>query len=108
MAANKVETERSKRQRVSKLVHKCPTCRRRVKRPPFISLKDKVTRREVRYHSGGCLPAAAAEAERRGPEEIVLAFVHTRECGDAKGRLGCKGKCFAVELVEERGVSSWG
>jgi hypothetical protein len=80
-----------------------------VKRPPFISLTDRNTRRQRRFHGAAseanlaCLKAAAAEAERRGPEEIVLAFVHTRECGDAKGRLGCKGKCFAVELVEDRG-----
>jgi hypothetical protein len=82
---------------VSKAVHKCPACSRRVKRAPYIAMVDRKTRRDTRYHSGDCLAAATAEAERRGPREIVLRFAHTRECGDARGRFDCAGGCFAVD-----------
>jgi hypothetical protein len=94
---------------VSKAVHKCPACSRRVKRAPYIALKDRNTRRETRYHGAlseanlGCLEAAAAEAERRGADEIILAFYHSRACGDPAGKMSCRGGCFAVGIEEEEG-----
>jgi hypothetical protein len=83
---------------VSKPVYRCPSCLRRVKRAPSISLTDRRTRREMRYHGNitGCLRTAVLEAQRRGPEEIVLTFSHTRRCGNAAGKLSCRGGCFAA------------
>ncbi len=85
---------------MSKPVHKCPICSRRVKRAPFISLTDRETRRETRFHGAprlACLQAGAAEAERRGPDEVILRFAHPGSCGDQGGRLGRRGGCFTVE-----------
>jgi hypothetical protein len=83
-------------------VRRCPACSRRVKRAPYVSLQDRHTRKITRYHGGvaGCLEAAAAEAERRGADEIILAFYHTRVCGDPAGKMSCRGGCFAVSDVQ--------
>jgi hypothetical protein len=81
---------------VSKPVHKCPACSRRIKRAPYIALTDRRTRRERRYHGGDCSEAGLREAERRGPDEVVLRFAHPRSCGDPRGKLACEGRCFAI------------
>jgi hypothetical protein len=54
---------------VSKPVHKCPACSRRVCSTPYVRLQDKHTRKITRYHGNvaECLEAATAEAARRGP-----------------------------------------
>jgi hypothetical protein len=69
----------------SKPVYRCPACSRRVKRAPYISQTDRGTRRERRFYGAphfACLETAAAEAERRGPDEVILRFAHPRSCGD--------------------------
>jgi hypothetical protein len=77
--------------------HKCPACRRRVRAAPYVSLRDRETRQEVRYHAGPeCREAGALEAERLGPDQIILGFYHTRECGDPAGKMTCRGGCFVV------------
>jgi hypothetical protein len=58
--------------------HKCPHCYWRVKRAPFISLTDRGTRREARYHGGSCSPAGLARAEDLGPDRVILRFAHPR------------------------------
>jgi hypothetical protein len=79
-------------------VYRCPHCGRRVNRAPFISLTDRETRREVRFHSGDCSAAGLARAEELGPDRVILRFAHPRTtCGDSKGKLACSGQCFVVE-----------
>jgi hypothetical protein len=79
-------------------VYRCPQrCARRAKRVPFVSLTDRETRSERRYHGGGCSEAGLREAERRGPDEVVLRFAHPRSCGDPAGKMSCQGGCFTVE-----------
>lgn len=85
-------------------VHKCPACLRRVKRGPFLILRDRQTRREHRYHGAPhmvCLEAAAVEAERRGPDEVVLLFIHARSCADARSKLECAGRYFPLHDLQE-------
>ena len=83
--------------------HRCPACKRRVRSAPYVSLRDRHTRKITRYHGNvaGCLKDAMVEAQRRGPDEIVLAFYHTRRCGDPAGKLSCKRGCFAVDELED-------
>ena len=83
---------------MSKPVHKCPACSRRVKRAPYISLTDRKTRRESRYHGSDPYSGPGLrEAERRGPAEVVLRFAHPRSCGDSAGKMSYRGGCFTVE-----------
>ena len=82
------------------VVYKCPACRRRVKRSPYVSLTDRNTRWERRFHGAPhftCLETAAAEAERRGPDEVILRCAHPRSCSDPGGRMACRGAIFTVE-----------
>jgi hypothetical protein len=93
---------------VSKSIHKCPACSRRVKRAPYIALTDRKTRRQTRYH-GSAAPffeAGVLEAQRRGPHEIMLGFYHTMWCGDPAGKMSCRGGCFAVnESTAQEGAA---
>jgi hypothetical protein len=89
---------------VSKPLHKCPACSRRVKRAPYIALTDRRTRRETRFHGAprlACLQAGAAEAERRGKDAIILHFAHPKSCGDAGSGLECRSQCFMLPETEE-------
>ena len=89
---------------MSKPVHKCPACARRIKRAPYIALTDRRTRRETRYHGGDCSGPGLREAERRGPAEVVLRFAHPRSSGDPAGKMSCRSGCFAVnESTAEEG-----
>jgi hypothetical protein len=84
---------------VSRKVFKCGACKRRIRHAPFLALRDRQSRSVTRYHGApytACLEAGAAQAERRGPDELVLHFVHARGCGDARGKLDCAGGCFVV------------
>jgi hypothetical protein len=78
-------------------IYRCPHCSCRVRSAPYVSLQDRHTRKVVRYHGNvaGCLQAATVEAQRRGPDEVILRFAHPRSCGDPAGKLSCKGCCFA-------------
>ena len=78
--------------------YRCPACKRRVRCLPYASLEVRRTRKIICYHGNvaGCLRPAILEAERRDPDEIVLAFYHTRLCGDPSGKFSCKGGCFAA------------
>ena len=90
---------------MSKPVHKCPACFRRIKRAPYIALTERRTRCETRYYGGDCSGPGQREAERRGPAEVVLRIAHTRSCGDPKGgKLACRGECFLVTDTEEVGA----
>jgi hypothetical protein len=85
--------------------YRCPACGRRVRRAPYVSLQDRHTRKVTRYHGGAatCLEAATLEAEQRGADEIVLAFVHRKGC-DPADKMSCRGGCFVVsyaQLVEK-------
>jgi hypothetical protein len=81
-------------------VHKCQACCRRVHRAPYISLVDRTSRKELRYHGGFCSGMALARAQELGPDRVILHFVHPRAtCGDAKGRLDCLGRCFISEAA---------
>jgi hypothetical protein len=56
----------------------------------YIALTNRHTRRETRYHDAPhlrCLEAAAAEAERRAPDEVILRFAHPRSCSRWAGCL---------------------
>jgi hypothetical protein len=93
---------------------RCPVCRKQIRRPSYVSLKDRRSRREIRYHGAphlaACLEAPAAEAERRGPAEIIfLSFYHSCACGDPAGKLSCRVGSFAVsdaQLEEGRSAES--
>ena len=80
--------------------HRCPACRRRVRRAPYVSLQDRRTRKITRYHGSvaGCLEAATVEAQQRGPTEVVLGFYHAKGCAPAD-KMSCAQGCFTV--VEE-------
>jgi len=82
-------------------IYRCPHCGRRVKRAPFISLMDRATRWEVRFHGGNCSGMALARAEELGgPDRVILHFVHPRAtCGDSKSKLACLGGCFIPEAA---------
>jgi hypothetical protein len=93
---------------VSRTVFKCGSCNRRVRSAPFVSLQDRRICKITRYHGNvaGCLEAATGEPRRRGPDEIVLGFYHTRGCGDSAGKIFCRGGCFAVnESRAEEGAA---
>jgi hypothetical protein len=84
---------------VSRKVFKCGACKRRIGHAPFLALRDRQSRSLTRSTEApytACLEAGAAQAERRGPDELVLYFVHARGCGDARGKLDCAGQCFVV------------
>jgi hypothetical protein len=81
-------------------IYRCPHCSRRVKRAPFISLKDRRTGKQIRYHGGDCSGSASARAQELGPDRVILHFVHPRAtCGDSKGKLDCSGQCFTAEAA---------
>jgi hypothetical protein len=40
-----------------------------------------------------------AQAERRGPDEVILRFAHPRSCGDPADKTSCRGRCFALEAA---------
>jgi hypothetical protein len=88
---------------VSKKVYKCPHCGKRVRHAPYLAMRDRETRREVRFHGAphvACLEAGAAEAERRGKDAIILHFVYPKSCGDPAGKLDSSGQCFVVSESE--------
>jgi hypothetical protein len=86
---------------VSKLVHKCPACSRRVKRAPLVTMKHKRTRKERCFHgSPECLEAAALFVSQHAPEEITISYYHPGACGDARGRFDCPGGCFRTDAAE--------
>jgi hypothetical protein len=60
-------------------IYRCPHCGRRVKRAPYISLLNRASRREVRFHGGGCAGAGMARAEALGPGRVLLRFAHPRK-----------------------------
>jgi hypothetical protein len=95
---------------IGQRIHKCPACSRRVRSAPYLKLTDRRTRQERRYHASDlCLEAGALEAERRGPDEIVVGFYHARECGDPAGKMTCRGGCFVVgEARIEEGAACAG
>jgi hypothetical protein len=78
--------------------YRCPARKRRVRYVPYVSLEVRRTHKIIRYHGNVAefLQPAILEAERRGPDAIVLAFYHTRRCGDPSGKFSCKGGCFAA------------
>lgn len=82
-------------------VHKCRTCRKRIRRAPFMSIVDKATRKEARWHGGACAQPGLVHAQERGPGAVVLRFAHPRSCGDPKGKMDCGGKCFVVAGLED-------
>ncbi len=90
---------------MSATAYRCPSCRRRVRSAPYAVLKDRRSRKETRYHGGSpsCLEAGALEAERRGPGEIVLNFIHAITCGDPASRLRCVGRCFEFLADQQEG-----
>jgi hypothetical protein len=75
---------------------RCACCGRSVKRAPYIAATCRRTRRERRYHGGDCSGLGLREAERRGPAAVVLRFAHPRSCGDAEGRMSCRGDSYKV------------
>jgi hypothetical protein len=77
-------------------IYRCGHCARRVKRAPFISLIDRQTRKEIRFHGGECSGTALARAQELGPDRVILRFAHPRSCGDPKGKLECSGQCFVI------------
>ncbi len=81
--------------------HRCPACKRRVPNAPYVSLQDRHPRKITRYHGNvaGCLKDAMVEAQRRGPDEIVLAFYHTRRCGDPAAAVIQQVSCRASAAV---------
>ena len=81
---------------VSKHVHKCPGCFRRVKRAVHRPDGPQDAPRDALYHSGDCSRPGLREAERREPAEVVLHFVHPRICGDSAGRMSCWGDSYKV------------
>jgi len=79
---------------------RCPACNRRIRRAPYFTVQDKRTRRITAYHGHPCAESGLAEADRLGPSEATLRFIHPRSWGDAKGGLRCRGGCFAASLGE--------
>ena len=89
---------------MSATAYRCPACQRRVRSAPYLSLRDRASRRETRYHNGAaCLETGALAAQDRGPGEIVLNFIHAVACGDPANKLHCAGRCFDSLADQQEG-----
>ena len=92
---------------------RCLHCSRRVRSAPYLNLRSRASRQEVRYHNAApCLESGVLEAERLGPGRVVAGFYHARGC-DPADRTACRAGCFredewAARLVGGGGPSADG